>query len=141
MAAGPGTGYQQTPDRRYTFAVGSTGGPGAAPQARVIAGSPYAAFCSAPAVTGRRGRSRTESGRRETSSWQAAAVGVGSGDAVIGTGVVACGAGDGDAAGAAGEGLRMRYATKPATRATGSAIRAAHRAALRAIGSATYSPT
>ena len=125
----PGRAYQHTPDSGYTSPVGSIDGSGPAPQARVIGGSPYAAFCSGPAGTGRRRRSRRESGRAASNARHTVAVCGDRFGAAIATGPVAWALGDG--AGRAAGPPRIRKARIPARTATGSAITAANRAAVR----------
>src|SRR5690242_16179227 len=124
------TATKQTPDIGYTSSVGATFAAGA-PHATVMAGSPYAAFCSAPAVTGRRFASRIESGRCAITLRHTAAASSESGRSGMVTGPLAW------APGAAGAGAALPKAPNhhrlkpPIARAIGTAIKAAVRAALR----------
>src|SRR5687768_15008950 len=87
VAAASCAACQQTRSSELTRSVGGYEAVGT-PQATVMAGSPYAAFWSAPAVTGRRARSRSAPGSSETKVRQTAAARGGNAVAVIGTGVV-----------------------------------------------------
>src|SRR5438874_6010093 len=85
--------YQQMPDSVHSTASGATHGSPRPPQATLIAGSPYAAFCSGPAGTGRCGRPRTRPGRCAMSARQALASALANGREGIATGAVLAGDG------------------------------------------------
>jgi len=84
--------YQQTRLTNQSLSVSAKVG-AVPPQATVRAGSPYAAFCSGPAVTGRCGRSRIADGSWESRARQTVAGRSARAGAAISTGVVDCGVG------------------------------------------------
>src|SRR6185369_5482994 len=125
----PGAATKHAPPSGNTSAVGSTEA-GGAPQATVRAGSPYAAFCSSPALTGRRFASWTVSGRWAITVRQTAATSSASEGAAIVTGPVAGAWGVLEARGVAPSNAPNRHRLRaPIASAMGIAIRLAVRAA------------
>lgn len=123
---------QQTLLTVHTSSVGGNCA-GLPPQATVSAGSPYAAFCSGPAVTGRCGRSRTLSGSCDIRARQSTVGRSASAGAGISTGALDCTRGLADALGSAsGDSGASLANVKPATATvTGTATSVAQSAARR----------
>src|SRR5262245_20839959 len=95
-----------------------------------MGGSPKAAFCSAPAVTGRWAWPATDVGRSEISAWQRLVISGESSRAAIVTGPVASGVGVRPP-----KSPKARTLSPSTTNARGAATRVATRAALRWTGS------
>jgi hypothetical protein len=145
----PGAAYQQTsfmmsssvssgthPEPPASVAHIAGCGP---PHCTVIGGSPYAAFCSGPAVTLRAGSVRIADGSCDVTARQTCAARGASFGAATGTG--AAGTAAGEVAAASGRSVRsvpgMSRTTMrmPTSTATGTATAVAHNAAVRVVRS------